>query len=73
MLHGVHTAKRSNPSFLKWQRQSTEKKVPGGLGAVDCTVDKDLCAEQEVKVIPHVSTDVTSCHAQISIVTRDNT
>lgn len=27
-------------------------QVPGALGAVDCTVDGDLCTEQEVKRYP---------------------
>ena len=31
---------------------NTENKVEGGLGAVDCTAERDLCTKQEVKGYP---------------------
>jgi len=49
---------------------NTKKKIPGGLGAVDCTAEKELCTEQEVKRYPSCEY-ITSCHAQISTVTRE--
>lgn len=45
--------KKIKPEFSQVAKEiNTEKKIPGGLGAVDCTADKDLCTEQEVKGYP---------------------
>ncbi|XP_078376471.1 putative protein disulfide-isomerase A4 isoform X1 [Oculina patagonica] len=45
--------KKIKPEFSQVAKEvNTEKKVPGGLGAVDCTLEKDLCTEQEVKGYP---------------------
>ncbi|XP_058964969.2 probable protein disulfide-isomerase A4 [Pocillopora verrucosa] len=45
--------KRIKPEFSEVAKEvNTENKVPGALGAVDCTVDGDLCTEQEVKRYP---------------------
>ena len=54
---------KAKPDFGKNQEQKVVStqilifhdfafQVPGALGAVDCTVDGDLCTEQEVKRYP---------------------
>lgn len=45
--------KKIKPEFSEVAKEvNTENKVPGALGAVDCTVNGDLCTEQEVKRYP---------------------